>query len=677
MVGRISCFSAFRPSPKKHGRNGVDLPSEAMLSGFPPPLTPQAAVGARGPGAPPLLDAGPGEIPGGLAGIRERMAAMGHFVMTDNAPAPAAEEESKKASRAAAGVMAVAEPPSKRKKTKPETDSQAGLDGFALSADIFTEDRSTKNGSGSCVGRKRGDNEYMPKLEAENEYLHESGHTLFPARNEVQKPHASHFRIQLGPLSRSTGVHAPLSHGDELMFEADGHGETEAERLLNAFALPGRAPAVVKRPLTQKDQSEEMPQAAHFAASATASDPSHQRASSQSLPHIVNTVGTSKHGPVTAALLMEASIVLQGVAADEMSSAPEHANQSQRMSAISQLITTQGIRPSEIRGQWAERLHFQPSSPGGRQQKIPVSTVPSGNTPRTPDSASRPSSGPSPARGPAASAYPPTWRDSARVGSGVAMSSSSVNTARSISIPFAQASPRDFLPASGTGSGSSGCTVAPISPTVSSPSPVSSAHRLSSPSSASSAYQTIATEAAHPAAGLATPSTPSTRQVYVTVAAQTAHHPVLPPPSKSLLSGATVEDVAHEDVSAHHQVLTPPFQLEEPKHDAPEHADAHMPQPSASASSGVPSERPSTALPTESATATAAAPEQSSVARAVKTSGGEGWGEKDLSPPPSSATLMAHCAQVPNHYISVGWQRFIFTLHSQASCAIKIRGLLW
>jgi len=648
-----------------------------MLSGFPPPWTSQAAAGARGPGAPPLLDAGPGEIPGGLAGIRERMAAMGHFVMTDDAPPPGAEEESKKASRAAAGVMAVAEPPSKRKKTKPETDSTAGLDGFDLSADIYTEDQSTKDGGGFCIGRKRGDDEYMPKTEVENEYMYEIGHTIFPARDEVKKPHDSHFQVQSAHLSPSTGVHAPLSHGDEFMFEADGHGETEAERLLNAFALPGRAPPVIKRPLTNKEESEEMPQAAHVAASTTASDPSHQRASSQSLPHIVNAVGTSKHGPVTAALLMEASIVLQGVAADKMSSAPENANQSQRMSAISQLITTQGICPSEIRGHWAERLHFQPSSPVGRQQKIPVSTVPSANTPRTPDFASRPSSGPSPARGPAVSAYPPIWRDSARVGSGVAMSSSSVNTARSISIPFARASPRDSLPASGTGSDSSGCTLARISSTESSPTPVSSTHRLSSPSSASSAYRTSATEAAHPAAGPSTPSTPSTpctRQVYVTVAAHSAHHPVLPPPSKSLLSGATVEDVAHEDVSAHHQVLTPPIQLEEPKHDAPEHAESHMPQPSttaaaaaapqlsASASSGVPSERPAAAVPIESATATAGAPEESSVARAVKTSGLGGWGEgDDLSPPPLSATFMAHCAQVTSQYISERWQRFVFT----------------
>jgi hypothetical protein len=411
MVGKISCFSAFRATPKKHARNGGALPEDRHPSG----AAPGRSAGAAGPAAPPTFDAGT-EIPGGLAGIRERMAAMGHFVMTPDAPPGAQQEEP----QGPAGATGGTEPPSKRKKpsmvTQPETTgSPAGPGDFVLLADMCTEDgRSVEKPlTGAAAGERKHITQKVQsaaetaQAEGNNQYLHEIAYSLFPGREEVQRLHASHLDEAAAHTTDTSGASA--THMDDLLFEADGEGQTEAERLLNAFATPGRAPAVVSRAKLDSELEKTPAAPAHVAAGASTSAPSHQRG---------NIAAASPSG-ANAGEIRAGAQQVQGSgqpAGTPLNVYVDEAKQSQRKTAISQLITTQGIRPSEIRG------------------------YTSTHTPRSPTDSI--SSGPSPARGPA-------WRDAAGGGGAGHFSNSPLSTARTASeMSVMPESPRDSQRAS-------------------------------------------------------------------------------------------------------------------------------------------------------------------------------------------------------------------------------------
>jgi hypothetical protein len=413
MVGRISCFSAFRTTPKKHSRNERDLqPGKSQsLAGRPGAAQP---VGQNSN----LTFEGGDEIPGGLAGIRERMAAMGHFVMAPEPSSHAPEEQPQGPGQTAVGGS---EPPSKRKKAtvnrrKSEADSPAGPGDFSVSADVCSEEDARK-GAPKPVSQKLSagvpDEQLtrtvprlqltVPHEQPEPEVSSDTACHLFPGRDEVQRMHLSHLESE---------GESPSIGTEELIFEADGEGETEAERLLNAFGKPGRIPAVVNRAgalgSTEEgdDHKQKLPAHAIRNASATPPGPSHQRGNVVPAPMM----GSGKQiqgsgrggGPQVPGRGM--SPPPPPGAADSMSPLPEDGSESQRKTAIVQLITTQGVRPSELRGNWSE-LAQQYSSPDGRPQRPGASGLLPVHTVRTPDNVS---DGPS-ARGPA-------WREATSSG---------------------------------------------------------------------------------------------------------------------------------------------------------------------------------------------------------------------------------------------------------------------
>jgi len=438
MVGRISCFSAFRTT-KKHARNGGALPGDAPSGRAPVPHN-------RNGTAPPVAELDNSEIPGGLAGIRERMAAMGHFVMTPEALSRSdlSEVQPEGPVLSAVGGTTPAKKRKKERSSSRDSDGPAGPGDLMVSADLCDEDGRPMQTHATSPSQQ------PPKQPDEDDKkVHEMACTLFPGREEVQRLHAQHFFPSGGPspTSGQPSLDAPSAmNSDEVMFEADGDGETEAERLLNAFATPGRAPAVVKRSKIQSPNemtdATRQAQSAHIAGGAPGSGPSHQTDDGSALllmAQVTNANGTSRGGPLTP---RAGGPMPPRGAAESMSPALDDGNQSQRKTAISQLITTQGIRASELRGNWAEVVqqpiiphHSQPSSPGGHAHRATSLQI-RGNTPRTPDSSC---SGPSPARGPA-------WRDAGGPGRAATLSSSSVSTARSASGASSNmlpASPRD------------------------------------------------------------------------------------------------------------------------------------------------------------------------------------------------------------------------------------------
>jgi hypothetical protein len=313
MVLKISCFSALRPasysSKAKRLANGV-RGLNAHDGGF-------------------NLEAADSQIPGGLAGIRERMAAMGHAVMS---PEPQEEPRDSPAGPASAssdfclsadmctgdGRSIERKPPpgAKAGKSAKEKNDKENVAPSGLMSANEQKQRVHRIGSApSNAPPQGGAAQRALQAERDSESVdEETAQTFFPGRSEVQKLHANYLRES---LQQAKNAH------DEYVFEADGEGQTEAERLLNAFAVPGRAPAMQKRD-------------AEADAGSLSSTP---EAGRESAPR-----GTGLEP--SGVLKQQDNLSTQAGGA---ASPPTGEHESQRKSAISQLIKTQGIRPSELR----------------------------------------------------------------------------------------------------------------------------------------------------------------------------------------------------------------------------------------------------------------------------------------------------------------------------------------
>jgi hypothetical protein len=366
------------------------------------------------------------------------MAAMGHFVM---APEPQGEQEPQ--GPAAGGTAGFEQP----RVVKFEAQSPAGPvpADFVLSADVCTEDGRPVRQK-AVAPPKVG--HIMPSVEpssderiaAVNEEpeseLTSIAYSLFPGRSEVQRQAVTYTPVHSyappPPEKARTTVLSPdvlQLHLDEVMLEADGEGETEAERLLNAFAEPGGAPALKQSlnafaepggaPALKKRIVPKEPTFKQEICPAPAQDkPS---ADKQHAPARTNGSRTSAAPSQTGSPKMPNGYQNAHAVSGDGSSI------SQRKTAISELITTQGIRPSEIRGvQCTHRPKGQsqlvsPTSdcvlPGHSSHAPAHSTslallapnYVSHSASGSPEVIDSVSSGPSPARGPA-------WSDTESAG---------------------------------------------------------------------------------------------------------------------------------------------------------------------------------------------------------------------------------------------------------------------
>ncbi|EKX31094.1 hypothetical protein GUITHDRAFT_122702 [Guillardia theta CCMP2712] len=252
MVLKASCFSVFRPlrSSRMHG---------------PPTPVPDLHN----------LDTVSCQIPGGLAGIRERMAAMGHF-MNDDAPAQAEVSPAEKGQVR----QAIKGPESQGNRKKPRTTSErpqrketsnaapqrkeAGVaqsEMFSLSADFCTEKgedvqmvpcaplhldaRSARKPSKKSSPAV---NSYSAENGVDSEELDHFAQSLFPGRDQV-KQNAQLFSPK--GVQPSAGLTALLDGRNSFDDASDipeiseiinnnlTSGKTEGEMLLNAFAMLG------------------------------------------------------------------------------------------------------------------------------------------------------------------------------------------------------------------------------------------------------------------------------------------------------------------------------------------------------------------------------------------------------------------------------------------------------
>ena len=352
MGRRISCFSALKPASftKQIGHGG------GGTGGQP---------GTHGAGV--TLDDGLA-IPGGLAGIRERMAAMGHTVMEPETMPGVPEDDGDEGSR------------NKPEQVPGHTRHDCG-GGFSLSADMCTENGHFIEPKPLFRGAACPDKENVAPRGSSNVVVHGQRRDGLQTAAISAAAQAKHPRADteehLDPVAPTVSPDVP----NDCFFEADGEGSTEAERLLNAFAVLGRAPAIIDGKTVSSagaettgpdppavptnvpeglrhgpcaDDSKAMDSDESFCRNSGSSErhPALQPQRQLSLPQQQqNTssrkplkpkpgIGSSVPGNAVSAGAVEAPALADGATG---------ACESQRQAAMRLLISTQGISPSEIR----------------------------------------------------------------------------------------------------------------------------------------------------------------------------------------------------------------------------------------------------------------------------------------------------------------------------------------
>ena len=358
MGRRISCFSALKPASctKRIGHGG------GGTGGQP---------GTHGDGV--KLDDGLA-IPGGLAGIRERMAAMGHTVMEPVTMPDVPEDDGDEGSR------------NKPEQVPGHSRNNCG-GGFSLSADMCTENGQFIEHKPLFRGAACPDKENVAPRGSSNVVVHGQRRDGLQTAAISAAAQAAHPRADteehLDQVARTVSPDVP----SECFFEADGEGSTEAERLLNAFAVLGRAPAIIDGKTASStgaettgpdppavptivpeglrhgpcaDDSKAMDSDDSFCRNSGSSEryPALQPQRQPSLPQQQKStnprkplkpkpgIGSSVPGNAVSAGAIAAPA---SVEAPALADGATGACESQRQAAMRLLISTQGISPSEIR----------------------------------------------------------------------------------------------------------------------------------------------------------------------------------------------------------------------------------------------------------------------------------------------------------------------------------------